>query len=112
MIVPGTHGPSAHQPAWCLVIDPHARRGADNMAIDHALLRIAQDGQATLRLYRWDPPCLSFGRNEPATQRYDLDQIRRLNLDTVRRPTGGRAVWHDAEVTYAVAAPAETFGSL
>ncbi len=33
-------------------------------------------------------------------------------MATVRRPTGGRAVWHSREVTYAVAAPAETFGSL
>jgi lipoate-protein ligase A len=82
------------------------------MAIDQALLREAVAGNAFLRLYRWDPPCLSFGRNEPAATRYDTDRIRALGLDTVRRPTGGRAVWHDAEVTYAVAAPVATFGSL
>ncbi len=82
------------------------------MSIDNALLRRAQEGEAFLRLYRWDPPCLSFGRNEPATTRYDRDQIRELGLDAVRRPTGGRAVWHDDELTYAVAAPNETFGSL
>ncbi len=84
------------------------------MSIDNALLRSAQEGgaDAFLRLYRWDPPCLSFGRNEPATTRYDIDQIRELGLDAVRRPTGGRAVWHEDELTYAVAAPSETFGSL
>jgi lipoate-protein ligase A len=38
--------------------------------------------------------------------------IAALGIDTVRRPTGGRAVWHDAEVTYAVAGPASAFGSL
>jgi lipoate-protein ligase A len=82
------------------------------MALDSALLRCAQAGVSFLRLYRWDPPCLSFGRNEPALFRYDRDRIREMGLDTVRRPTGGRAVWHDAEVTYAVAAPIEAFGSL
>jgi len=38
--------------------------------------------------------------------------IAALGLDTVRRPTGGRAVWHEHEITYAVAAPQHTFGSL
>jgi lipoate-protein ligase A len=82
------------------------------MAIDWALLRLAQEGSAALRLYRWHPPCLSFGRNEPASARYDRDEIARLGLDAVRRPTGGRAVWHEHEVTYAVAAPQHVFGSL
>ena len=82
------------------------------MSIDAALLRAAQEGGATLRLYRWDPPCLSFGRNEPAMARYDREAIRELGIDTVRRPTGGRAVWHDAEVTYAVAAPSQALGTL
>jgi len=82
------------------------------MSVDHSLLRRAKGGVAFLRLYRWAPPCLSFGRNEPAAARYDREEIERLGLATVRRPTGGRAVWHDAEVTYAVAAPNATFGSL
>jgi len=83
------------------------------MAIDQALLEdAARSGRAVLRLYRWDPPCLSFGRNEPALARYDRAAIERLGLDVVRRPTGGRAVWHQHEVTYAVAAPIAAFGSL
>jgi lipoate-protein ligase A len=82
------------------------------MAADHDLLLAAQNGESFLRLYRWIPGCLSFGRNEPALTRYERDRISQLGLDTVRRPTGGRAVWHDAEVTYAIAAPIETFGSL
>jgi lipoate-protein ligase A len=97
---------------WTLIVEPSGRSGSENMSIDHSLLRRAQEGVGYLRLYRWSPPCLSFGRNEPAKRRYDLNEIERLGLDTVRRPTGGRAVWHDAEVTYAVAAPAETFGAL
>src|SRR5262249_9925627 len=82
------------------------------MAVDSALLEAAERGQRALRLYRWGPPALSFGRNEPALKRYDRAAIESRGLSTVRRPTGGRAVWHDREVTYAVAAPVETFGSL
>jgi len=83
------------------------------MAIDEALMADAnRSGRAWLRFYCWSPPCLSLGRNEPALARYDREKIDRLNVAVVRRPTGGRAVWHDQEVTYAVAAPLATFGSL
>jgi lipoate-protein ligase A len=99
--------------AWLLRVDPHGAAGAANMSLDQALLDdAARSGRACLRLYRWSPPCLSFGRNEPAARRYDRAAIERLGLDVVRRPTGGRAVWHDREVTYAVAAPVAEFGSL
>lgn len=83
------------------------------MAIDQALLdRAERTGEGSVRLYRWKPWCLSFGRNEPALRRYDRDAIARLGLHTVRRPTGGRAVWHARELTYSVAAPSAWFGSL
>ena len=83
------------------------------MALDAALLSAAErDGACTLRLYAWDPPTLSFGRNEPALRRYDRAAIAARGLAVVRRPTGGRAVWHHREVTYAVAAPSSVFGSL
>jgi lipoate-protein ligase A len=97
---------------WHLITDPTGRAGAHQMAIDDALLREAREGVAFLRWYRWTPSCLSFGRNEPALIRYDRERIAAMGLDTVRRPTGGRAVWHDVEVTYAVAGPAGLFGSL
>jgi lipoate-protein ligase A len=83
------------------------------MAIDQVLLdRAEHQGESWLRLYQWAPHCLSFGRHEPATRRYDRERIAGLGLDTVRRPTGGRAVWHADELTYAVAAPSARFGSL
>jgi lipoate-protein ligase A len=98
---------------WHLLLDATGRPGHWNMALDEALLDQAdRTGAALLRLYRWDPPCLSFGRNEPALPRYDRAAIERLGLDVVRRPTGGRAVWHEHEVTYAVAAPVARCGSL
>jgi len=98
---------------WTLLVEPAGRPGWQNMAMDQALLDLAAgEGRAFLRLYRWNPSTLSFGRNEPALRRYDRAAIARLGLATVRRPTGGRAVWHAEELTYAVAAPADTFGSL
>jgi lipoate-protein ligase A len=98
---------------WHLILDPDGHPGAHNMAVDESLLfAAARSGCAFLRLYRFSPPCLSFGRNEPALARYDRAAIERLGCDVVRRPTGGRAVWHDAEVTYAVAAPIAAFGTL
>jgi len=90
-----------------------ARPGWENMAVDAALLdRTRETGQAFLRCYRWEPHCLSFGRHEPALRRYDTDRIRALGLSCVRRPTGGRAVWHARELTYAVTAPLSAFGGM
>jgi len=83
------------------------------MATDEQLLDAAvRTGAKSLRLYRWAPPTLSFGRNEPVEALYDLDLIARRGIATVRRPTGGKAVWHEHELTYAVAAPIAEFGSL
>lgn len=97
---------------WELMLDPAGRSGAANMAIDASLLAEAAGAErAVLRLYRFDPPCLSLGRNEPTAQ-YDRAAMARRGLDVVRRPTGGRAVWHEHDATYAVAAPIATFGGL
>ena len=91
---------------WHLWIDDSPRPGWANMAIDQVLLQRAQhQGESWLRLYQWAPHCLSFGRHEPASRRYDPERIQELGIDTVRRPTGGRAVWHARELTYAVVAP-------
>ncbi|MFI5279546.1 MAG: biotin/lipoate A/B protein ligase family protein [Gemmatimonadales bacterium] len=97
--------------SWLLLHDGPAP-GAWNMALDEALLEAASAGQRTLRLYAWNPPAISFGRHEPALRRYDRDAIHARGLAAVRRPTGGRAVWHHRELTYSVAAPSGTFGTL
>ena len=86
--------------------------GAWNMAVDHALMEPARGGEVTLRFYRWDPPCLSLGRNQRAEGRYDPGAAERRGIDVVRRPTGGRSVYHDRELTYALAAPADLWGGL
>lgn len=96
---------------WTVVFDP-PRDGAANMAVDHALAETVEPGAAWLRLYRWLRPTLSLGRNEPAAGAYDFERAERLGIDVVRRPTGGRGVLHDAELTYAVVAPVAAAGRL
>jgi lipoyl(octanoyl) transferase len=104
---------SASSASWYLWFDLDGRPGFENMAIDQALLeRAGRYRERWLRLYRWQPHCLSFGRHEPAARRYDPVRIAERGLDAVRRPTGGRAVWHGREVTYAITAPADALGAL
>lgn len=86
--------------------------GARNMALDEALMASAREGVITLRFYGWSPHCLSFGRNQVARDRYDPDAAKERGIDIVRRPTGGRAVLHDREITYSVTAPAGLWGGL
>ena len=82
------------------------RSGAENMARDSALqARAARTGETVFSIYSWTRPTLSFGRHQPAAGLYDIGKIRSANVDVVRRPTGGRAILHDREVTYSVTAP-------
>ena len=76
------------------------------MAVDAAILSAVGRDEVppTLRLYRWDPPCLSLGYSQPFSD-LDLDQLRSRGWDVVRRPTGGRAILHIDELTYAVIGP-------
>jgi len=84
------------------------RSGAENMARDIALqARAARTGETVFSVYSWSRPTLSFGRNQPASGLYDLERIRTAGIDVVRRPTGGRAILHNREVTYSVTAPLE-----
>lgn len=88
---------------------PAAFPGAHNMAVDQALFESAQaEGRPALRFYRWDPACLSLGRNQATLA---PTRAATPGRDLVRRPTGGMAVLHDDELTYAVAARVATFGS-
>jgi lipoate-protein ligase A len=92
---------------WRLLITPPAR-GAWNMAVDEAILEHVQAGRGeskpTLRLYAWDPACLSLGHAQPFSD-VDLNRLKDRGWDVVRRPTGGRAILHTDELTYSVVAP-------
>ena len=80
------------------------------MALDHALARCVLPGSGVVRLYGWERPTVSFGRNEPAAGLYSVRAARERGIDYVRRPTGGRAVLHAGELTYAVVAPVRALG--
>jgi len=95
---------------WRTVIHEVPVAGARNMSLDHALADLNGPGEAVLRLYGWDPPTISFGRNEPTRGRYDLEAARREGVGFVRRPTGGRSVLHRTEVTYCAVLPAHVLG--
>src|SRR4026207_2548293 len=91
---------------WRILVVP-PRNGAENMARDVGLMRRAREtGESVFSIYGWTRPTLSFGRNQTAVGRYNREQIVSLGIDTVRRPTGGRALLHNREVTYSVTAPA------
>lgn len=94
------------------VLEDSPLPGPRNMARDHALARELREGTGVFRLYRWDPPTISFGRNEPAWGRYDLTKASEEGIAFVRRPTGGRAVLHHRELTYALVFPVRAFGGL
>jgi lipoyl(octanoyl) transferase len=75
------------------------------MAVDEALARELAPGEGVLRIYRWARPSLSLGRNQRALGRYDPEAFDPLGVELVRRPTGGREVLHDRELTYALVVP-------
>ena len=88
--------------SWRL-IESAAANGARNMAIDVSLAEsVRKGGPPVLRFYRWEPPCISLGRNQPARDHYDAEAAERWGIDFVRRPTGGGAVYHHREITYSV----------
>ncbi|HSO13217.1 MAG TPA: lipoate--protein ligase family protein [Anaerolineales bacterium] len=90
---------------WRLLITPPAR-GAWNMAVDQAILEHIGGGESipTLRLYAWEPACLSLGHAQPFAD-VDLTRLKARGWDVVRRATGGRAILHTDELTYSVIAP-------
>ncbi|MDX1623089.1 MAG: octanoyltransferase [Gemmatimonadota bacterium] len=100
---------SERAPRWRL-LETGARPGAWNMACDALLLERAASGEAppTLRLYGWEPAAVSIGRHQPDPDSGAAAALAARGVEWVRRPTGGRAVYHgppSEELTYAVAVP-------
>ena len=79
---------------------------AANMALDRALLDGA--GPPTLRLYGWSPPGLSLGWFQDEAPFRGVPGRHVL----VRRPTGGGAIYHDDEITFALTADADLLPDL
>jgi len=87
---------------WRLLHTPPSS-GAWNMAVDESILEHIQRGKSkpTLRLYAWNPPCLSLGRAQPFAD-VDMERLKSRGWEVVRRVTGGRAILHTDELTYSV----------
>lgn len=87
-----------------------------NMAIDESIYRSVCDNESppTIRFYDWQPASFSYGYNQKLEQELDIEKVRTSEYGFVRRPTGGRLVLHEDEVTYSVIAPfrGEMNGSL
>ena len=90
---------------WRLLVD-QPLKGAWNMAVDESMLEQVGRGESlpTLRLYAWEPACLSLGYAQPYED-VDIVRLREYGWDVVRRPTGGRAILHTDELTYSITAP-------
>lgn len=75
-----------------------------NMALDEALLDLHSQGDIppVIRFYEWNPATLSIGYFQSAEKDIDIDILREQKLGFVRRPTGGRAVLHESELTYSI----------
>jgi lipoate-protein ligase A len=82
--------------------------GSDNMAIDETLLQSVASGESlpTLRLYAWNPLCLSLGYGQHVRD-VDWERLEANGWGLVRRPTGGKAILHGNELTYSVTLPKE-----
>jgi lipoate-protein ligase A len=92
-------------PPWDLILD-NDLDGASNMAIDAALLdevEQSSNSKTIVRLYRWRRPTISLGRNQRIDAAVDTSFCQEHGVDIVHRPTGGRAVLHEDELTYCVA---------
>ena len=91
---------------WRLLLQPIPARGAWNMAVDEAVLEAVGRGDSlpTLRLYAWEPACLSLGYAQPIAD-VDTPRLHERGWEMVRRLTGGRAVLHTDEITYSIIAP-------
>lgn len=114
LTVVDTPSPDAVLPSTWRIWRDDPADGAENMATDLAMLRAVAPSPneapgdpttALARLYGWTHPTVSFGRHERTSGQFDPRALDEAGFHVVRRPTGGRALLHDAELTYAVAMP-------
>ena len=86
---------------WRLIKDSY-HTGFMNMAIDEAIMIAHREGLVppTIRFYQWSPPAVSLGYFQDLQKEIDVDVCQDMGIDIVRRPTGGKAVLHDKELTY------------
>ncbi|WP_080845176.1 lipoate--protein ligase family protein [Cytobacillus gottheilii] len=85
-------------------IDSGNHSAAFNMALDEALLDWNSEGKIppVIRFYGWEPATLSIGYFQKVEKEINMDSVKQHGLGFVRRPTGGRGVLHEHELTYSV----------
>jgi lipoyl(octanoyl) transferase len=85
-------------------LNTHAQSAAMNMAIDEAVLlhHLRDEAPPTLRVFRWLSPSISLGRFQSVEREIVREVCELQGVELVRRPTGGRAVYHRDEFTYSV----------
>ncbi|MBI4208804.1 MAG: lipoate--protein ligase family protein [Deltaproteobacteria bacterium] len=91
---------------WRL-IPPQPYSGEWNMALDVAIWKgvCREEQPPTLRCYLWERPTISLGYGQNPLEDLCWEECRRRDVPVVWRPTGGKAIYHDWEFTYSVAAP-------
>ena len=87
----------------CRLLPAAVASGPWNMGADHALLESAAAGVASLRFYGWQEPTLSLGYFQPSVPARAYPRLGELAW--LRRPSGGAALVHHHELTYALALP-------
>ena len=82
-----------------------------NMGIDNVIMDGVRSGASdpTIRFYTWKPPAVSIGCFQSMGDEVNVDVCKRNGIDTVRRLTGGGAVYHDKEVTYGIIGSIDMF---
>jgi lipoyl(octanoyl) transferase len=86
-----------------IILDSGSRTGYENMHLDEWFARswFPETKQPVFRLYGWSPYTLSLGYHQSEDD-IDIENLFKSGYDFVRRPTGGRAVFHAQEITYSV----------
>src|SRR3989441_6833511 len=85
-------------------LNTYVQDAAMNMAIDESVLIHHLQGEAppTLRVFRWSQPSISLGRFQSIEREILSEMCQQQGVALVRRPTGGRAVYHRDEFTYSI----------
>jgi lipoate-protein ligase A len=85
------------------LIDTESANGKENMKFDFERTMAVAEGKALpmFRLYSWDPWAISLGANQKEEE-INKNEVNLRGWDLVRRPTGGRAVFHSEEITYSI----------
>ena len=93
------------------MIGPDDFSGAMNMAVDAAFVEEIKErgGENIIRFYRWSPPCITLGRFQKIDG-INIDACKKRGIDIAKRPTGGRAIFHNNEITFSIIMRADDLG--